>query len=226
MSGEERIANSNIEAALTEARWLLSFLHRLGMLKAGVERRKPGDRHMREMIKFALENPRHLISLADGSYVADPENSDLDSDQRDYLLRLLAQEPPPPARRRGPPSNGLRDQCIVAVVERLRQDYRLNPTRNRASTARLTACSIVARVLAELGFKLNEIGVETVWGRQRPEDTAMKLPREIGLDPEDEALVDARLGAAGGWAEFARWRGHVVCVALRAHTAVADAGMA
>ena len=60
-----------------------------------------------------------------------------------------------------------RDFSIAATVEKIAQEFGLRPTRNRASHAHVSACSIVAEVLADLKINLSEDGVEHVWKEYR-----------------------------------------------------------
>ena len=59
-----------------------------------------------------------------------------------------------------------RDLSIAATVEEIAREFGLKPTRN-ASRAQVSACSIVAEVLADLKINLSEAGVEHAWKEYR-----------------------------------------------------------
>jgi hypothetical protein len=55
-------------------------------------------------------------------------------------------------------------------VETIAREFGLKPTRNKASRgAHVSACSIVAEVLADLKINLSEDGVEHAWKEYRKE---------------------------------------------------------
>ena len=86
---------------------------------------------------------------------------------QDYIVEVLC-APLPPSKfvtLRG--GRALRDLNIASTVEKIAQEFGLRPTRNRASHAHVSACSIVAEVLADLKINLSEDGVEHAWKEYR-----------------------------------------------------------
>jgi hypothetical protein len=89
---------------------------------------------------------------------------------QDYIVEVLC-APLPPSKfttlREGRTS---RDHSIASTVETIAREFGLKPTRNRASRgAHVSACSIVAEVLADLKINLSEDGVEHAWKEYRKE---------------------------------------------------------
>jgi hypothetical protein len=86
---------------------------------------------------------------------------------QDYIVEVLC-APLPPSKfttlRRGRTS---RDHSIASTVETIAREFGLRPTRNSASRAHVSACSIVAEVLADLKINLSEAGVEHAWKEYR-----------------------------------------------------------
>jgi hypothetical protein len=86
---------------------------------------------------------------------------------QDYIVEVLC-APLPPSKfvtLRG--GRAVRDLSIASTVETIAREFGLKPTRNRASRAHVSACSIVAEVLAELKINLSEDGVENAWKEHR-----------------------------------------------------------
>ena len=86
---------------------------------------------------------------------------------QDYIVEVLC-APLPPSKfvtLRG--GRAVRDLSIASTVEAIAREFGLKPTRNRASRAHASACSIVAEVLAELKINLSEDGVENAWKEHR-----------------------------------------------------------
>jgi histone H3/H4 len=85
---------------------------------------------------------------------------------QDYIVEVLC-APLPPSKfttlRGGRTS---RDLSIAATVEEIAREFGLKPTRN-ASRAQVSACSIVAEVLADLKINLSEDAVEHAWKEYR-----------------------------------------------------------
>jgi hypothetical protein len=86
---------------------------------------------------------------------------------QDYIVEVLC-APLPPSKfvtlRGGRES---RDLSIASTVGAIEREFGLKPTRNRASRAQASACSIVAEVLADLKINLSENGVEHAWKEYR-----------------------------------------------------------
>jgi hypothetical protein len=83
---------------------------------------------------------------------------------QDYIVEVLC-APLPPSKfttlRGGRTS---RDHSIASTVETIAREFGLRPTRNSASRAHVSACSIVAEVLK---INLSEAGVEHAWKEYR-----------------------------------------------------------
>jgi hypothetical protein len=154
--------DARVEAALTKARSELGWFHRYGALA-------PGDDHMRPVAQ-------HVIM-----------HSLLPDEVRDYLLRLLDEKPASSSSRSGRPSNAARDHWIVLVLAHLVVKHGLPLTRNRSrkDRPRWTACRVVAVVLAELGVKLSEVAIETIWSKRRPQRSPLEINDDDWLVPED-----------------------------------------
>jgi hypothetical protein len=86
---------------------------------------------------------------------------------QDYIVEVLC-APLPSSKfttlRRGRTS---RDLSIATTVKEIAREFGVKPTRNRASRAHVSACSIVAEVLADLKINLSEAGVEHAWKEYR-----------------------------------------------------------
>ena len=86
---------------------------------------------------------------------------------QDYIVEVLC-APLPPSKfttlRGGRTS---RDLSIATTVGEIAREFGVKPTRNRASRAPVSACSIVAEVLADLKINLSEAGVEHAWKEYR-----------------------------------------------------------
>jgi hypothetical protein len=80
-----------------------------------------------------------------------------------YIVEVLC-APLPPSEfttlRRG---RAARDLSIASTVATIAREFGLKPTRNRASREHVSACSIVAGVLADLKINLSEDAVEKAW---------------------------------------------------------------
>jgi hypothetical protein len=86
---------------------------------------------------------------------------------QDYIVEVLC-APLSPSKfvtLRG--GRALRDLNIASTVQEIAREFGLRPTRNRASRAHASACSIVAEVLADLKINLSEAGVEHAWKEYR-----------------------------------------------------------
>jgi hypothetical protein len=82
------------------------------------------------------------------------------------IMHLLFFDPSPVKRRRGRCANPDRDYWITAAIEEVIARG-FEPTRNREATeAPFSACAIVAEVLKQMGIKLSERGVETIWAKR------------------------------------------------------------
>ena len=75
---------------------------------------------------------------------------------------LMNRRDMPPSRPKRHAKIG-RNVSIVFAVGAL-QNFGFHPTRNRATFAQRSGCSIVAEALSKMGFPINEAGVEEVWG--------------------------------------------------------------
>jgi hypothetical protein len=172
-----------VEAALQEARRLLEFCKRIGILEGGqyhalVNSFTPAERAALgegAAIRAALNDfiVRYQAGLPDwrafcarirviADAYNDPYKGKLPDGALDHLLRLAAKD-----EQEGGPRNIWRDAAIARVVELLCAAHHLKATRNRARTSGQSACAIVAMVLNELGVGISEVGVETVWRRHR-----------------------------------------------------------
>jgi hypothetical protein len=82
------------------------------------------------------------------------------------IMLLLRFDPPPVKRRRGRRANPDRDFWIVVAIEQV-IERGFEPTRNREATgAPRSACAIVAEAFKQMGIKLSERGVETIWAKR------------------------------------------------------------
>ena len=78
-----------------------------------------------------------------------------------FVVLMTRRDAPPPRPKRH--SKMGRNVSIVFVVDAL-QKFGFHPTRNRATCAQRSGCSIVAEALSTMGFPISEAGVEEVWG--------------------------------------------------------------
>ena len=82
---------------------------------------------------------------------------------QDYIVEVLCAPLPPSKFTTLRGGRASRDLSIATTVETIAREFGLKPTRNRASRAHVSACSIVAEVLADLKINLSEAGVEHIW---------------------------------------------------------------
>ena len=87
---------------------------------------------------------------------------------RVYIFTLLMKRyEAPPSRRRGGDGYAKlgRNRFIVEMVSQL-QEVGYRPTRNRATYAKRSGCSIVAEAFSQVGIAIDEAAIEKVWGRR------------------------------------------------------------
>jgi hypothetical protein len=175
------------EAALIEARHVLGIFHEKGFLETGRKRRRVTDderdpMHEQLGFKLAAAGMRFGIEIQPlWEEMTDKVAAAFTCEERAYLLRLLDDAAAKKKPQRGRP-DGSRAFWIAQAVGRLIEGYGLNPTRNREHdpNSPASACAIVATVLAELGVDQNEVAVETIWARRRPEDFSLfDLPKSV-----------------------------------------------
>jgi hypothetical protein len=181
------------QAARAEARRRLDTFHREGHLESGRALFRPDNdaefwelRHLLSVAgtKLVIDGVEHRFPLQDR---ADALATALTGAQRLRLLRALDATKFKKSPRPGRPDNSGRDFMIVQTIWWLVNTYELTPTRNREPDSNrqppVSACSIVAEVLVELGVALSEAAVETIWQNRRPEDFwwegAFKPPKPV-----------------------------------------------
>jgi hypothetical protein len=189
-------AADKIEAAFKDTRRVLGLIKRFGGLRGGKE--DDPDHSIRS-------EARHWLTLEG---IAPPTSSRIPNDIRKYLLYLVTDweldpvtEATRPVRRRAPsrrerrrPANTIRDHWTVDMIAYLRDEYSIKPTRNRESRRkRDCGCSIVAKVLGELGINLTETGVEEVWRQLGAYAQPKNVPKEIGFTEEQQRAAEHRM---------------------------------
>jgi hypothetical protein len=211
--------NSNLEAALGEARMQLGLLWRLGALRSGgdEEGRDPSSQLALD-IRAKLTFPEHVRH--DGKTFVGME-MELSEEERKYLLKLLpgirrVQEPAKATKQkpeRGRRSNTSRDRFLASVIEYITNKYSLAPNRNRtaqrgrddeeADDTPTSGFSIVARVLSELSKRfpdpkseaLSERHLERIWGKQK-QGPRYTIPKWIEMSEADQRQIDEALQRA------------------------------
>jgi hypothetical protein len=118
-------------------------------------------------------------------------NPTISDDVRDYYLRLTDQPGPP---QPGRPSVQRRNFWITCVIRGLVNEHGLQATHNREQNPcrQPTACGIVARVLNELGIRLNEATIEDIWSRRSVDiirSRRGKLPAWFYLSPKTAKYI-------------------------------------
>jgi hypothetical protein len=86
---------------------------------------------------------------------------------RDYIVEVLCAPLPPSKFTTLRGGRASRDHSIASTVQTIAREFGLKPSRNRASRAHVSACSIVAEVLADLKINLSEDSVENAWKEYR-----------------------------------------------------------
>ena len=87
---------------------------------------------------------------------------------RVYIFTVLMKlyDAPPPRRKGGDRYAKFgRNRFIVEMVSQL-QEVGYRPTRNRATCAQRSGCSIVAEAFSRVGIAIDEAAIEKVWGRR------------------------------------------------------------
>ena len=138
--------DARANAALENTRNVLGTLSRFGLLRDGID--DDPDRDLRswaqiELTADSIEGRRRL-----------PD------DVRRYLSWLVAKEAKRPKQKgTGRPVNTIRNFWIVNMIARLDAKYRINPTRDRKDRDKRPpcGCSIVAKVLGELGESVDQV---------------------------------------------------------------------
>jgi hypothetical protein len=86
---------------------------------------------------------------------------------QDYIVEVLRAPLPPSNFTTLRGGRASRDLSIASTVETIAREFGLKPTRNTASRKHVSACSIVAEVLANLKINLSEDSVENAWKEYR-----------------------------------------------------------
>jgi hypothetical protein len=81
--------------------------------------------------------------------------------QRNESRVQPAPKPKTPGPKRG--NRFHRDGAIVRAISFINREYKFPPYRNREQVTRESACSIVSKALAALGYAMNEAAVEKIW---------------------------------------------------------------
>jgi hypothetical protein len=140
-------AADEVKAAIDIAVRYLGLFQRLGVLsKAYVD----PDQHLRSEARMQI--------TAMGVLTNDmlPEHLRMPKHVRDYLYRLLEEQPT------GKATVARRDACITSAIWQI-VGRGFAATRNAGTRDKESACSIVQKALARVGLTLSERTVEDIW---------------------------------------------------------------